>query len=251
MVLVFMAVGLVGLGVLRLGARLIHDGKPPEGPTLLVSLGALTIQVIASVIAVYGVGRWRRGYTWADLGLRPMRLEWWIGSVLGGLICLPLLGLLAMLTSFLMGESEPTNPQLPFLAPNGRFSWTGAVGMFLLAGVLVPWVEELFFRGVLYRWARRGMGVFASAALIAVLFGLVHGHPVVGVAVMPLGFLAALVYEYSGSLWSSVVVHAVNNGVKILLLYAILAAGLNPEDLKKMAERPPVPAVVSAPIAPR
>lgn len=107
--------------------------------------------------------------------------------------------------------------------------------MLLLAGVLAPIAEELYFRGVLFRWFRRRAGLYVSAGLSAFIFGLFHLQPMIAVAVMPLGFVAALVYEWSGSLWPSVVIHVVNNGLKILILYAILAAGFTPEDLQKMS----------------
>lgn len=206
---------------------------------LALGLGLLLVQFLASIGAVYGVGRFRRGYGWSDIGFRPMTLSWWAISAGAGLACLPLLGIVAVLTSKLIGQKELENPQLDFLAPGGQFSWGAGLGMFALAGLLVPLAEEIFFRGVLYPWARRALRVWPAALLVGVLFGIFHMNVVIGAAVAPLGVMAALLYEYSGSLWSAVTVHAVNNGLKILVLYALLATGLTPEKLRKMAQPEP------------
>lgn len=225
-----MAPGVVGL-------RLLFPKAEGQPLSLGLPLSMLVLQVFASVVSVYGVGLLRHGYGWGDLGLRPTRLVWWVAAAGGGLACLPLLGLIGLLVARLMGQKEIENPQLPFLAPGSQFSWVGGLGMFLLAGLLVPLAEELFFRGVLYRFFRRGMSLWPAAILAGILFGIAHMNVMIGVAVVPLGILAAVLYEYSGSLWTSVVVHAVNNAPKILILYAMLAFGLTPEKLQEWARK--------------
>lgn len=228
------------LGLMVPGVLLVRFAFPKDeagGFSLGLPLSMLVVQVIASLSSVYGVGRIRHGYGWRDLGFRPTRWVWWLTAVGGGLACLPLLGLIGMLVARLMGQQELENPQLPFLAPGSRFSWVGGLGMFLLAGLLVPLAEELFFRGVLYRFFRRGMGLWPAAILAGILFGIAHMNVMIGAAVVPLGILAAIVYEYSGSLWTPVVVHAVNNAPKILLLYLMLAFGLTPEKIQEWARK--------------
>lgn len=233
----FLLLGGLGVLLLRVGVSHANGGKMPDTPNLDVSLGALLIQVVASGVAVYLVGRARRGYSWADMGFRPAAWYWWLSAAGAGLACIPILGIVALVVSKLLGEADLKNPQVAFLAPGGKFSWRGAVGMFLMAGLLVPWAEELFFRGVLFRWMRQHLNLYAAAGITAVIFGAFHFHPVIGAAVVPLGFMAALAYEWSGSLWPAVTIHAVNNGAKILLLYAMLAAGVTPEKLQEMAKQ--------------
>jgi len=48
-------------------------------------------------------------------------------------------------------------------------------------------------------------------------------------AALLLGIILALVFEYSRSLWSAVLVHVLNNGLKILLLYILVALGFSAE----------------------
>jgi membrane protease YdiL (CAAX protease family) len=82
-----------------------------------------------------------------------------------------------------------------------------------LGVVAAPFVEELFFRGILlHRWARRWgtpTAVVASSALFAVLHGEWIGHFLFGVA------MAAL-YLRTRRLWMPIAAHALNNGTVAL-----------------------------------
>jgi membrane protease YdiL (CAAX protease family) len=48
----------------------------------------------------------------------------------------------------------------------------------------------------------------------------------VGVAAGITGLVSALVYERSKSLWPSILIHAVNNSLKFILFYALLATSM-------------------------
>jgi membrane protease YdiL (CAAX protease family) len=118
------------------------------------------------------------------------------------------------------------NPQLPFLAPQG-FSWFGAISMFILAGLVAPFAEELYFRGVFYQWLRQRWGVWPGILVSSLVFGIVHGELSVAGAAFVLGLILAWIYEQSGSLWIAILVHAINNSFKVLALYLFLALGIN------------------------
>ena len=189
---------------------------------LSASLGAL--ETVALVGSVYFLGIRRRRLDWASAGLRPLSNQWLLIALLVGVIAIPLSGLIAAGVQSLLGLPEE-NPQLPFLAPGNSFSWFGAVSMLLLAGILAPFAEELFFRAVIYRWLRDQWGMWPAILVSSLVFGIVHVDPAVGAAAAVLGVLLAWIYERSDSLWAPVVVHILNNAVKILVLYAALATG--------------------------
>jgi hypothetical protein len=98
--------------------------------------------------------------------------------------------------------------------------------MLVLAGIAVPFAEELFFRGVLYAWLRGRWGVWVGVIVSSLIFGLVHLSPVVIIGAIPLGIVTALVYERTKSLWSSVIVHLAFNSLGLLLFYVTLASGV-------------------------
>ena len=81
----------------------------------------------------------------------------------------------------------------------------------LCVGVLVPVMEELLFRGMIYRSLRK-YSKFAVATLIsAILFGVSHGNIVQGLYGGVMGLLLAYVYEAYGSLWAPIVLHVTLN----------------------------------------
>jgi membrane protease YdiL (CAAX protease family) len=99
--------------------------------------------------------------------------------------------------------------------------------MFVLGGIFIPFAEEIFFRGVLYTYLRQHWGFWASAIVSSLIFGAVHGQIAIAGAAAVLGFLLAWIYERSQSLFPAILIHGINNGVKILLLYALLVSGID------------------------
>lgn len=84
--------------------------------------------------------------------------------------------------------------------------------------LLTPVIEEILFRGVLYQALRRTMSPGSASVLSAVVFALMHGQVVLIIPFTIMGVILALIYERSGSLLPTILVHACNNG--IILLFA-------------------------------
>jgi hypothetical protein len=231
--LVWIGLGIVVIffaGFLLLGAWLgLAQLAPGETlqPTIEQTLALAALEAVALVGAVYFLGMRRRGVTWTGIGLRPV--SWlWIGIVtVVTLIAIPLTGLLTILILMALGRPLD-NPQLEFLMPEG-LSWVSAAGMVLLGGVAAPFAEELVFRGVLYPLLRNRWGLWPGVLASSLIFAVIHGDIAVGVTAFVLGIILALVFEYSRSLWSAVLVHVLNNSLKILLLYILVALGFSAE----------------------
>ena len=79
--------------------------------------------------------------------------------------------------------------------------------------VAAPVVEEVFFRGFLYRAMRSSLAAVPAALVSGVIFGLVHAPT--GVEVIPvlaaLGVALCLVYERTGSLYPCIFLHTLLN----------------------------------------
>jgi membrane protease YdiL (CAAX protease family) len=89
--------------------------------------------------------------------------------------------------------------------------------------VVVPVVEELLFRGVLYGTLRRGLAPLPAALASAAVFAVAHGYGAVGsAAVFASGVLWALAYERTRSLLPCVLAHAASNLLATLLVVATL-----------------------------
>lgn len=193
--------------------------------TLSQSLSLALLEAVAIIGGVYIFGMRRRSFDWKQVGLNALSTRWLIAGVVISAIVIPLSGLIALLIMLALGQPIE-NPQLGFLIPEG-FSWLGAIGMVAFGGLAVPFAEELLFRGVFYVWLKERWGTWAGVLLSSALFGIVHGDISVGGAAFFLGIIMALAYEYSNSLWAAVLIHAVNNSIKIIILYALVASGIN------------------------
>lgn len=222
-ILVIFVLGLLGLNfyTLMTGQPLMND----QGPTIEMSVMLTALEAVALVGAVYFLGLRRKKLSWSAVGLHNPGQPWLTYAVLFGLVVIPGSGLIAILVQQLLGLPAE-NPQLPFLAPGG-YSTFGAVGMFIFGGLLVPFAEELLFRAVLYLWLRQRFGFWTGILISSAVFGIMHGEISVGVAAFFLGLVLAWTYEKSGSLWSPVIIHVINNAAKILLLYILLATGID------------------------
>jgi membrane protease YdiL (CAAX protease family) len=212
---------------------------PSSAPRLLmIGLFALTS---LSVL----VWPWLRGVSWtrlrSDVGLFAGRRPGW--ELLVGLGCYvaatPLLvvGLLLTLALRTLGErvfgpvgpfspeQAPTHPALDWVV-NG--DWSVRLQTLFVAAVTAPIVEEVFFRGVLYRhlrestagWGRIG-SVVVSALGMSFLFAVIHPQGILGTPpLMALALAFALAREWRGTLLPTIVAHALNNGAITLALLA-------------------------------
>jgi membrane protease YdiL (CAAX protease family) len=160
----------------------------------------------------------------SDSGLRPTYPAWYRLAVALGLLCMPLVSLINLALQSLMG-GPADNPQLRALAPEG-FSWTSLVVMLLLVGMLVPFIEEVIFRGLVFGWLRKHLRFAYAAPISAVFFATLHGIPDLIPALAVMGLVLAAVNERSGSLWPNIIVHGVFNSAMTVTYYTALASGV-------------------------
>jgi len=74
-------------------------------------------------------------------------------------------------------------------------------------GILVPLVEELIFRGLVYGKLRMYYGRVPAVLFSALLFSVYHGNMIQMLYALPMGILLALVYEKWGMLAAPVLFH--------------------------------------------
>jgi len=220
--LVLLLVGTFGIARL---VRLLDGGFPPQnGPSLLITALLSAVEPVALVGSVYLFGIRRRGLNWSQLGLRQPSKPWWWATVFIAIIFIPLMGLIALAIRWLLGRPLE-NPQLSALVPE-TFTWPGAIAMILLVGLAVPFAEELFFRGVLYRWMRSRWGFWTGLLASSLVFGLLHVDLSLAGATFIMGLALGWIYERSQSLWPSILIHTFNNTIELVLLYTIIASGV-------------------------
>ncbi len=87
---------------------------------------------------------------------------------------------------------------------------------FFCTAVLVPVMEEFAFRGVLFSRLRRHGFLFAAIGS-SLLFALAHLDFSTVIFAFGAGLVFSFLYEKTGNLWVTVVIHALNNGLAVFL----------------------------------
>lgn len=207
--------GTAGLGiVLARPLQTFFGGTGVTRQTLVVFF--LAVQSLGLLAAIRVVVLLRRGLTWQDLGLRPVAPQWYRRTLWVALLTFGLALVLSILVQRLVG-SPLENPQEAVLAAD-NMSAGSFLALLLVAAGLGPLAEELLFRGLVYAWIRRYLGVLPSAGLSALLFASVHAIPWLIPSFFAIGMVLALLYERSGSLWPAVAAHGTYNAINLVLL---------------------------------
>jgi membrane protease YdiL (CAAX protease family) len=225
--------------LLQVAAMLMGSMVPEH--RMLIALVAFFASLFALVWPVM------RGIPWRDVridigltaGRRPA-LEPLIG-IAGYLTALPVLAVGAILTFILIqiqqrfspppGDLDPTSgPAHPIIEQLAGDDWYLRIMVLLLGAVAAPVVEEIMFRGVLYRHLRdasRGMGIFGSVFIStfvnSFVFAIIHPQGLVGVPVlMSLAIMFTLYREWRGTLVPAIVMHGLSNFLVLTLLMVAL-----------------------------
>jgi uncharacterized protein len=95
-------------------------------------------------------------------------------------------------------------------------------------------VEEVLFRGLLFRSLLERTGTVLAALVSAAIFAVVHvevvvSQPIALVGLGTVGFLLAIAYRFVGNLWVAIIGHAVFNAISLSL--AILVDRLDVDEL--------------------
>ncbi|MDB5075288.1 MAG: abortive infection protein [Chloroflexi bacterium] len=210
----FLAAALITtLGIFELQAGDLQSSGPRAAISTLVSTGFFLF--LLWMIYVLVVKRYRCSLR--SLGLRSVSWQW--------LAAVPFVFALLTFSYVIMlrvmvGIFGPTvhwpKPLTSTTVAATHQPWLEAL-VILTGVVLTPLAEELLFRGVLYQALRRTMPIGSAALISALIFSGMHLSIVLFVPLALMGFVLAVMFERSGSLVPTILVHACNNGIILLI----------------------------------
>jgi CAAX prenyl protease-like protein len=188
----------------------IRGATPPDGswgfdPRWMYALSVLLVGTL--------MWRWRREYGELSRQLAPEARELLLAAGVG----VAVFALWISLDAPWMRIGEPAATFVP-VGPGGELLWPRIAARWVGAALLVPVMEELFWRSFVMRWidsarfeAVDPRQVSAKAvALSTFCFMLAH---TLWLAAIMAGLAYAWLYRRTGRLWVPVVAHAVTNGV--------------------------------------
>lgn len=241
-------------------SRISRKRRPPppaSGWTVRYAVGALVVSVVVAIALVIllsreelrlGVGvlaldvvmlalliplHRRRRFTARALGLWPAAPARSVGLVVLAVIVVGIVN--AVWLQGVMGLKRPAAQGITLHESTAAAILTG-----FAVAVCAPVIEEIFFRGFLYRALRNRLPIGPAAVINGVIFGAVHGvtYPLDTLPPrMAFGVIACLLYEYTGSLYPAIALHCLidaaafeaatagGDGVAFLV-FAALGAGV-------------------------
>jgi membrane protease YdiL (CAAX protease family) len=179
----------------------------------------------AIATAVLILGRHRIG-----LDALGYRYPGWQTLVASALMVIPIfLGvalIYSVFSTFLPGYHLHGNAQELLQGTTGHLTVGEKLGLFAFAAIEAPITEETLFRGILYqglrqlsmRWAPFQGAVALAAIVSGFVFGLLHFEPNTLPILWFLGVVLAYIFQYTRSIYSSMIVHAIVNAVAVIAL---------------------------------
>lgn len=126
-----------------------------------------------------------------------------------------------------LGASLLNLPSQPDIS--GLFDTFSSPWLLLFSGVIVaPVVEEIFFRGFVFAGLRERYGWVPAALISSGLFALVHLQPISFLPIFLMGLIFAYLYQRSGSIWPSLIMHLGTNTLGLGAAYLFSQLNLPP-----------------------
>ncbi len=102
--------------------------------------------------------------------------------------------------------------------PVAEMLYTGNFWLELaVVGVLTPIVEELIFRGLIYRRLRWSLDAKWAMVISALIFAVFHGNLLQGIYAFGIGLLMAYIYERYHHILAPILIHVGANMISVLL----------------------------------
>ena len=174
----------------------------------------------------------RKEYQMRDLGFRSLTPPWWL-ILLGVALMFISLPVTNQLTAW--NEGMSLGKSLSWLedwiksledaakVATEKMLSVNTIGGLLLNLVVVALIpaigEELTFRGVLQQALTRKMNPHVAIILSAAIFSFIHFQFYGFLPRLFLGLLLGYMFYITGSLWTSMLMHFLNNGTAVVLYY--------------------------------
>lgn len=154
--------------------------------------------------------------TWDDLGLNAVALDRriWQG-VIGGLAILAL----SVSATQALQEVGVAPTQYTEFMPVAQAGPTQFAGFFLLAVVVAPACEELFFRGWMFTALRHRYARWVAYCGSGAVFAAIHLNVQALAPIAAMALILAFLYDRTRSVIPSMVAHGLNNAVMLASLY--------------------------------
>ena len=199
------------------------------GLKIAQGLSSIMMFVVPPIVYYYIT---RKEHQMHNLGLRPLTPPWWL-ILIGVAVMLVSIPVTSTLTTWnegmsLGGALSRLEEWIKTLEEAAKVTTEKMLNVNTVGGLLlnlfiialIPAIgEELTFRGVLQQSLTRRMNPHVAILLSAAIFSFIHFQFYGFLPRMFLGVLLGYMFYVTGSLWTSILMHFVNNGCAVVIYY--------------------------------
>lgn len=227
-ILLFLVILLIS-GLIGVAASAIFIFAGDTGMKIGQGISSIFMFVVPPIVYYFIT---RKEHQMQDLGIRKLSPPWWlilIGAALM-IVSIPITttlttwnesmnlgGAFAQLEEYMKAMEETAQATIEKMLNVTTF---GGMLFNLVIIALIPAIgEELTFRGVLQQSLTRKMNPHLAIILSAAIFSFIHFQFYGFLPRMFLGMLMGYMFYITNSLWTSMLMHFVNNGATVVLYY--------------------------------
>ena len=169
-----------------------------------------TIVISLAILGpLYVIVRRKKAVTWRKLGLAPT-VPWALGAgFVVGLAAYTIEGLIDSAWSQFLGRS--LEYRASSYVAGLKSNWTTFATSFPALVLVIPFLNELFFRGVILGWLADRLPAKSALVISALVFSTFHLSWDFFLSVFVLGLIFGWIYQRARSIWPCVVAHGAYN----------------------------------------
>ena len=189
-------------------STLIVVTKGIDGNLLIFFYSAILSNIIVFICLLI-FSKIRQASIWHLLGFQRVNFKKWFLYVLGCWIIVVLLTTLYSLILKLFGiELEQQKLILEIIKYGDVYS---KISFLLIGGIIIPFFEEIIFRGVVFQALKTKFSVMISIIVSALIFSLAHLDISYIIPIALMGALCAYSFEKTKSIYTPLGIHILNN----------------------------------------
>jgi membrane protease YdiL (CAAX protease family) len=151
--------------------------------------------------------------TLSDFGFHKVRLWTLIKTILSSYVFYIAISIVIATFLYSINLSLPGYEAQESYIPLFGNNILGFIIAFLFIAIIAPFLEEFFFRGFIYRVFTKTWPVWIGSLMTAVLFALIHFQLASFFPLLLLGLILNYTYHKTGSVWTAVAFHSLNNSI--------------------------------------
>jgi len=157
----------------------------------------------------------------SDIGIRKFSVLKAIGYIVGGIVLFLILVSIAFVLVVMIAPSIDPNQSQDVGFEFGKIGW-GLWVSFVFTVIVIPIIEELYFRGIILPAVTKRFGWIIGIAGSSMVFAVLHGQYNVMIYTFILGCVLCVMYIRLKSIVPGIIFHIINNAVAFSLIAGLI-----------------------------